>query len=328
MIQLLVHHCLAQRMDLKELTELLDVPVNKLDNVLQKKGFRKDAFLTSNDEASLSFLRSNKEGTTIQYLWLDEEKKYVYETNSVLEFSGLRTAIKNAGFISAKEDSSHIQSLVYQKQVITIETSSRTEDTTTYYVLKASKKDLPKKKDMLFAEDLLVLDSHEYLSEMFGKENVKADIFYYAEDDSGRCSVILPGTNREAIIIWKDEVNLRNIDFIIIGGSLRSQNTDALKSQGFNAWRSNQGVYCGMSLKELEMVNREPVKFFNWHTESPGHLIPKNKGQINFDRISLILNCMNCSFIKVSQGGIADSYTALNEMQKVFVTALIILPSK
>ena len=62
--------------------------------------------------------------------------------------------------------------------MITIETATRTEDSTTFYILKTSKKALPRKKDMIYAEDLLYLDSHEYLVEMFGKENVKPDMFF------------------------------------------------------------------------------------------------------------------------------------------------------
>jgi hypothetical protein len=327
--QLLFFFCIAQKMELKDLTELLDVAPSKLSTHLQKKGFRKVAFLTANEDASLSFVRTNKEGALIQYYWLGADKKSVYETTSVEEFSALKTEIKNAGFMAPNVDSTNIQLLVYQKQVITIETSTRSIETTLYYVIRISKKDLPKKKDIVFAEDLLMLDSHEYLAEMFGKENVKADIFYYSEEDSNRCSVLFPKSNKEAIVLWKDEVNLRNISFIIIGGNLRSSdNSGATNSQSFNGWRSRQGPYCGMSLKDVETINKEPIKFFNWHTESAGYLAPKNKGEIDFETLGIAFSCMNCSFIKVSQTNIIDSATAMEELQKVFVTTLIILPEK
>ncbi len=324
--QLLILFCYAQKMELKELTDLLDLPANKLSNVVQKKGFRKNGFITR-DEASLIFQRTNKDGSLTQYLWLDAENNYVYETNSENEFASLRKDIKDAGFTSPKDDSSTIQKLVYQKQVFTIETFSRTEDSTIYYVLKASRKELPKKKDLLFAEDLLILNSHAYLSEMFGSDQVKKDVFYYAEDDSSICSILFPNTSREAIIVWKDEVNLRDISFILIGGSLHSQKIN-VEAQGFNAWRSRLGPYCGMSLQELERLNQQPINFFNWNTESPGYLTPKNKGSIDFAHISIVLSCMNCGFIKVSQAGIIDSALALEEMQKVYVTSLIILPGR
>ena len=320
--------CSSQKTSLKELTELLDIPASKLDNVLQKRGFRKDVFLTVNENAALSFMRTNKDGTLIQYYWLDPDKKGVYETSSPEEFVAIKTEIKSAGFSSPKDDSTNIQSLVYQKQVITIETATRTEDSTIFYILRASKKDLPRKKDMIYAEDLLYLDSHEYLVEMFGRINVKPDMFYYAENDSNRCSVVFPKTSREAIVVWKDEVNMREIAFIIVGGNLRSTGNETMISQSFSVWRSRQGPYCGMPLKELEMINKEPVKFFNWNTESAGCLVPKNKGEVDFSKLGIVLNCMNCSFIKVSQNSIIDSQTAIDELQKVFVTSLIIVPDK
>ncbi|RYF95850.1 MAG: hypothetical protein EOO02_22915, partial [Chitinophagaceae bacterium] len=237
MVLLSSHFCMAQKMELKELTSLLDVPVNKLDNVLQKKGFRKDPFLTASESASMSFVRNNKENSFTQFLWLNPDNAYVYETTVASEFADLCNEIRSAGFYSPKNDSSNKQSLVYQKQVFTIETDSRTADSTQYFVLKLSRKDLPKRRDIVFAEDLLQLDSYEYLSEMFGKDQVKNDYFFYAEDDSSRCSIIFPNTSREAIIIWKDEEHLRNINFILIGGSLRSANT-AATVQAFNGWRS------------------------------------------------------------------------------------------
>jgi hypothetical protein len=327
-LQLLMLAAPAQKATLQELTELLDVPASRLDNILLKRGFRKDVFLSSNEHASLSFRRVNKEGTLIQYYWLDPERKGVYETTSADEFAAIKTEIKTAGFSAPKDDSTNKQSLVYQKQVITIETGTRVDDSTVFYVLRASKKDLPRKKDMIYAEDLLYLDSHEYLVEMFGRDNVTPNHFYYSENDSSRCSVVFPKTSREAIVVWKDEVNMRRIAFIIVGGNLRSAANDIASTQSFSMWRSRQGPYCGMTLRELEMLNKEPVRFFNWNTESAGCLVPKNKGEVDFDRLGIVLNCMNCSFIKVSQTNIIDSQTAIDEMQKVFVTSLIIVPEK
>ena len=81
-LQLLMLVGFAQKATLQELTDLLDVPASRLDNVLQKRGFRKDVFLSANEQASLSFRRINKEGTLIQYYWLDPEKKGIYETTS------------------------------------------------------------------------------------------------------------------------------------------------------------------------------------------------------------------------------------------------------
>lgn len=319
--------CAAQQMELQDIIELLDAPSNKIDNQLSKKGFKRSGYIPGDEKAVLSFMRMKKDGSDIQYYWIDVNRKYVYETSSQEEFTTLKNEIKAAGFFTPSTDTSS-QSLVYQKKVITIETMTRTIEGVQYYVIKASKKELPQKKAVLFAEDLLILDSHQYLAEMFGKENVKADVFYYSENDTARCSVIFPNSNKEVIVLWKDQVNLRYIDMLIIGGSLKPTNEIATNAVSFNTWRSIQGPYCGMSLKELVVLNKEPIKFYNWHTESSGYLAARNKGNIDFKSLGLVLSCMNCQFVKVSDEEIINSDAALAEQQKVFVTTLVILPEK
>jgi len=317
----------AQNMELNQLTALLDVPPSKLDNILQKRGFRKDAQFPS-EAARIAFSRVSAGGDVTQYLWLDEERNCIYETSSPVEFTALRSSILSAGYACPGDDSAILKSRVYQREVITIETYSRLVDSTQIYSLKASKKTLPKRKELFFAEDLLWLDSHEYLVSMFGKTAVKEDLYFFSEQDSTNCSVIFPNTEREAIFVWKDDENKRGISFIIAGGSLHQTEGSTTKAQAFNAWRSRQGIYCGMSLRELETLNGDLVQFFNWNTESAGFPTPKNNGNIDFGEVSFRLRCMNCSFIKVSQSAILNSQTAIEEMQKVFVTSLIILPSK
>jgi len=316
----------AQQMDLKDLIELLDVPSNKIDNQLYKKGFKRSGYVPPTEEALVSFMRIKKDKPDPQYYWVASDKKFVYETPSLDEFVDIKNDIRAAGFFTPGTDSAS-QCLVYQKKVITIETTTRTVDGVQYYVIRCSKKELPQKKAVLFAEDLLILDSHQYLNEMFGKENVKADVFYFSEDDSARCSVVFPDTNKEAIVLWKDAVNLRYIDMVIIGGTLRPADVRS-KMVSFNTWRSIQGAYCGMSLKELVMLNQAPIRFYNWHTESSGYLAPKNKGNLDFKTLGVVLSCMNCQFTKVSDATIIDSELALAQQQKVFVTTLVIIPER
>ena len=86
--------CSSQKTSLKELTELLDIPASRLDNVLQKRGFRKDLFLSASENAAMSFRRINKEGTLVQYYWLDPEKKGVYETSSPEEFAAIKNKFR------------------------------------------------------------------------------------------------------------------------------------------------------------------------------------------------------------------------------------------
>ena len=204
---------------------------------------------------------------------------------------------------------------------------SEPADSSLQYVITANKKTIPKLKDIVFAEDLLQLDSHEYLSEAFGRQNVKKDVFPLSSTVSKPCTIIFPNTSRQAIFLWNDEENLRDISFIIIGDQLNAdKDVNAVR---LSNWRSNQGVYCGMSLREMENLNKEPVSFYNWRTEAAGFLAPQNKGAIDFAKIKPVFNCMNCNFLYVDAAvDIIQSNYSINENQKVYVASFAILPEK
>lgn len=326
---------MSQSMDMKELTNLLDLSQGKLESHLQKKGYKRFLF-SENGDLNISYTRhekakkkskTNPDVRSFQIIGRENGYELAYNTTSGSEDSLLKKEILSMGFnYSAKADTAAV---LYQRKNITIEAFTKKVDTSTFYVIKATKKELPKRKDILGAEDLLKLDAHEYLLEVFGKENVKTDIFYFTETETNKCSVLFPNSNREAIFIWDDEINLRGLSFVVIGGSLKPRvTTNNVNQISHNSWGSRQGVYCGMTLKELEAVNQAPVSFYNWNTESAGHLAPNNKGSIDFSRLGIVVNCMNCNFTRVANTQITESNFALAENQKVYVTTLIILPDK
>jgi hypothetical protein len=321
----------GQLMDLKELTGLLDLSHNKLEAHLQRKGFRR-TFMTNEDMIG-AYVRNEKEGTKkntrcFQINGFEKDYSLTYQTTSLEEYAHLNEEIKTSGFTYPSK-STDTNTVMYQRQNLCIESTTKTDDSTVYYIIKAEKKSLPRKKDIVSADDLLQLDAQEYLIDVFGKENVKTDVFYFTETEANKCSVLFPNTNREAIFIWKDEVNLKGISFILVGGSLKTKESMAhLKPIGHNIWMSRQGVYCGMTLRELEQLNRAPVKFYNWKAESAGYLIPNNQGSVDFSRLGIVFNCLNCSFLKIDDKEVIDSDTALEENQKVYITTLIILPEK
>ena len=330
---LLSQFALGQSMDMRELTKLLELSQGKLESHLQKKGYKK-FFYNENGDLNISYTKLEKNKSkapknvrSFQIIPNESGYELAYNTTSCAEDSLLKKEICSMGFTYAAK--SNEAPVFYQKESISIETFTKTVDTSKFYVLKAKKKDLPDKRDVLGAEDLLKLDAHEYLIEVFGKENVKPDVFYFSETETNKCSVLYPNSNREAIFIWNDEVNMKDLDFVVIGGTLKPRvNTQSVNQIPHNSWGSRQGVYCGMSLKEVEKLNEGPIRFYNWNTESAGYLAPNNKGSIDFTRIGLVFNCMNCNFTKVANTQITESNFALNKNQKVYVTTLIILPDK
>lgn len=319
---------------LNELLELLDVNPNKLDNHLQKKGFKK-TYMFTNEEGGLHFVKATK----LKDSQLTQSFKFskdggcftvCYETSMQTEFNKFKDELEHEGFsygnVSIKGKNN---CMLFQKNNISIETDTDVIDSLTMYTLSATKIDLPKLKDIRYAEDLLKLTSHECLDAVFGKENVKKDVFYYSENETNKCSIIFPNTNREAIFVWNDESNYRDIAFIVFGGHLKMmENTNDVNQIMHNVWLSKQGVYCGMSLREVQDLNKESISFYNWKTESAGFVVPKNKGALDLDKLGMTLNCLNCNYVENKETNIIKSDDAIEENQKVFVSSMVVLPEK
>jgi hypothetical protein len=320
----------AQSIDFKDLMGLLDLNQNKLETHLQKKGFKQTGFFDDRD-AGFSKIKEEKEETVIRrFRILPSENglDLIYETNSRKEYTDLENEIIASGFDRAtvRQDSS--APVLYQKQNFVIQSSQEKIDSSVFYVLKSNKKSLPRQKDLVFAEDLLQLNSHEYLIETFGKQNVKKDLFYLSAKQAKKCSIIFPNSSRQAIFLWKDEDNMRDISFIIIGEQLNNSDKN-VNAVMLSNWRSNQGVYCGMSLREIQNLNNAPISFYNWRTESAGFLAPQNKGAIDFEKLKPVFNCMNCGFLYVDNSkDIIQSGYAIDENQKVYVGSFVVVPEK
>lgn len=319
-----------QTIDLKEFTSLLDLSKVKLETHLQKKGFKRNYY--SEQQDIISFIRLDKKEKKCKQAFqvIPQEKDYAltYKTSYPEEYTRLKEEMIRAGYASPRQpiDTS---SVLYQRWGTRIESSVTTVDSTIWYQLKATKRLLPKMKDILAAEDLLQLDAQQYLEAIFGKENVKTDLFYFTETESNKCSVLFPNSSKEAIFVWNDESNLKDLAFILIGGSLKPRDKlDNINAVAPNAWHSRQGIYCGMSLREIQLLNKQPVRFYSWQTESAGYLAPGNKGLLDFDHLGIIFNCLNCAFPQKSHEAVLDSKYAMEADLKVFVNSMIILPSK
>jgi hypothetical protein len=152
---------------------------------------------------------------------------------------------------------------VLQKDNFLVNTSIEIKDSTIFFTCLLERKELPKAKDIIYAEDLLSVSSHEHLCLLFGEANVKKDTFYYSPTEINKCSILFPNTNREVVFIWNDETNYRKTAFLVIGGNSKpnsSSNFNRPIEQ--NVWRSRQGVYSGMSLAELQNLNGKEVRFY------------------------------------------------------------------
>jgi hypothetical protein len=323
----------SQSFSMGDLVSLTSYTTAKFDNYVAKRGFKSRGFTPSAD--SLAYTYYDKKGKEehpelfITKYNSEDATRVAFQTTSLAEFNKLNEQLKEEGFTYAQDNDNKVATpLVYQKANITITPITKTEEGKTVYSFLIEKKALPKGKDIAFAEDLLQLNSHEYLVAAFGEANVKKDIFYFSEKEVSKCSVLYPNTNMQVIFIWIDEANCRNISFVLIGGQLRAQSSlNYHKQIELNAWSSKQGIRAGMSLKELQKLNGEHLKFYGWESEQPGLLMKKNNGNLNFKNLGLVFNCLDCNEDKYySSTGILSSEEMLKDNRRIYISTMVLLP--
>lgn len=325
---------------IKELVFFTNIPTNKFSTYISRKGYKvyqddtiERAFLPayhkiSKDKAIEKLVgRYDKNDTAAIF----------YQTNSKLEFDELKLNLEKEGFENGFIDGSEhsfIDSVnetvpaFYQRGNVTIVPVIKKEGEKNIYGFTVERKELPKANEVVYAEDLLKITSHQYLTSVFGASNVKKDLFFFSEKEINKCSVLFPNTSLQVIFIWKDAVNNMDISYLMIGGELRSKSSEGFeKAIDMNKWRSKQGIYLGMSLRDLERFNNGPVKFYGWESDQPGIVFPKNKGNINFKNLGVQLNCLDCNEDKYySKTELINSTDVIQQNGRVYVSTLIIIP--
>jgi hypothetical protein len=128
--------------------------------------------------------------------------------------------------------------------------------------------------------------------------------------------------------MWKDQINNKGISYLMIGGQLRAQSSQSFqRTVEMNKWQSKQGIYLGMTLKDLEKLNGAPIYFYGWETEQPGMVNPKNKGNLDFKHLGVQLNCLDCNEDKYyTKGDLINSSDVIQQNGRVFVSTLVLMP--
>lgn len=271
------------------------------------------------DSVSRTFLRSI----------LKETFTLTYQTTSSAEYNGIIVAIKKEGFNCEYEKDSTITpaSYLYQHEEYTVDASIKKMDNTNWYSITVYKKIFILTKDIHFAEDLLDFTSHEYLVYYFGEKNVKKDVYYFSENDIVKCSVLFINSKRQAVFIWKDGLNRKKIDNILIGGQhkLKSQEGSE-KFIAENDWLLKNGVHAGMPLFELRTMNEKNFAFCGGDAPNPGLIASESTGKIDFKNTDIILGCMNCTDDKFLSTKILYADKAMEDGRILFVLTIVLYP--
>jgi hypothetical protein len=320
---------------IKDLVLFTSIPTNKFSGYISRKGYKLQPEYTSIvGEAAPAYFKTSKD-KSIQKLVGRYDKNdtaaIFFQTNSKIEFDELKIDLKEDGFEPEAVDTSAGElPTFYQRSDVLIYPVVKKDEDKTIYGFTIEKKQLPKGNEILYAEDLLQLNSHQYLASVFGANHVKKDVFYFSEKEVNKCSVLFANTSLQVIFIWKDGKNNRDIAYIMIGGELRSKSSEGFeKAIEMNKWRSKQGVYLGMSLRELEKLNNGVVKFFGWESEQPGIVYPKNKGNLDFQKLGVQLNCLDCNEDKYySKTELINSTDVIQQNGRVYVSTLVLMPEE
>jgi hypothetical protein len=328
-------NCTAQQVTpVLNLFELSDISKAKFENYISKKGFASLGGTYQSDTIareyeyrppakkadSIPVLRSLTSFST------KEDFAVTYRTTSLKEFQKIKTDIKKEGFFCYQEaDSLTAPLLMYQHNNITISISSKAIDTLKEYSFLVRKQELPKPKDIVFAEDLSAFTSHECLKFYFGEKNVQKDIYYLSDKKLGKCSVLFPNTSRQVVFLWGDEVNNSRLAKIYIGGQLMAKtNVEYQENVAENLWRLKSGIRPGMSLYQLRILNDAAFNFNGGKSSNTGMIAPDSTGKLNFDCENIILGCMNCNDPAFYKTTVINSDEAIRDERILFVHTIIL----
>lgn len=261
----------------------------------------------------------------------DGSKYFVWHTSSEQEFKEGKMQLARAGFfydhnVSLDRDTS----LLFQKRNITVETMHEVIDSASKYSFILKKKEYPDPRSVQYAEDLLNFNSNEYLIGYFGEANVKQDLYYFSQDELRKCTVIFPNSNKQAVFVWNDQRNLRDLSYIIISDVMPTVSGEQFKGVIFdnNQWELKNGVRCGMTIKELLKLNKYDFEIYGKRSEFAFIIKPEKRGAIDFRKVGITLNCLDCDKSKLFDTSMVNAKDVAEENLLVSINYINIFPEK
>jgi hypothetical protein len=216
----------------------------------------------------------------------------------------------------------------FQKGDMTLRISNDIRDDVKVYRIMLERRPAPSGSSVRYADDLLSFGSHQALVAMFGQNNVKRDIYYFTEQDTSRCSVIFPNTNRQAIFLWEDQETFRGLSFLIIGGGLHAnaKPDEETQSVALNAWRSSTGLFTGMRIAELLRINEGDFNIYGINSEFGMMTVPEKKGNLDFKQIGVVFACLNCAGNPMMRREKIGAQAAVDARLQLYITSIVLFP--
>lgn len=290
----------AQSFTVDDLMTLSTLSPKKFDNYMVEKGYMSGGRRMQDDAIAFTFFEKQKpqpgdsvfESRSVGLYKKDNEYCFAYHTTSLAEYQqGLQQLMNGDFYYGEKKDTSQ-SPLFFQRRNLRVYPSSAIEDGMPVYTFLLKKKELP--SNVNFAEDLLNFDSHHYLAGYFGEENVQKDVYFFSEEKIKKCSVLFGNSNRQVVFVWEDENNLCDLSYILISGILPTENglpfTDNISR---NKWEFKCGVYSGMSIRDLLVLNGSDFTFYGFDSDFAMMVEPVNTGSLDFKKMGIMLTSLD-----------------------------------
>lgn len=318
----------SQSLDLKDLLSFTDQPSSKTESILVRKRFRPSGFA---EDGAKVFLHQKGKGDSISTCIMELKNQssqisLTLKTSDSSTFFNLVKALRTGGFLYPA-GVAELTPALYQKAGYSVQTKLAVQDTVTLYQVSFAKQTIPQSREIMHAEDLTRVSSEAIARALFEPGAVMSDHFYFSSTDSVACTVIYPNSARQAVIVWKDGINKKDIAFVGVG--IEPHINEQRQPPKFlsNSWITRQGIFCGMDLRQLIRINERPLKFYNWQTEAAGMLLPDKEDKLNLENMTIELGCFNCD-VEHEKQEIVSSGEALEKYQRVYVRSFVIVPTK
>lgn len=323
----------SQDLSLNDLLTLTSATEKKTDHILHKKGFRK-AWLDSGNENMITYQantgskkKSRKRShQQIQSLKNEKANILIFQTSSSFEYANLKQKIGKEGFTVKPGLDTSNTCFSRGNMMINIETVINEADTV--YTFRITEKQLPHPSKIIYAEDLLNFSTHNDLEIVFGKGNVRKDLYYFSEKEILPCTVLFPHSERQSVFIWNNE-ELTDLNSVLVGGSLRIISEITQRSAVVqNTWSLSTGVRSNMSLKELLNISGEDIQFYGKRSPYFLSIYKTDNKATDINGVEIILGCLNCNDDSVLDAEMVSAKEALKQRLGLFVLMVRVFPKR
>lgn len=335
----LIFACTAnsQSFTVDDLLDLTNVSSKFIDNKLKKDGFFATRFWMDDDLQKTSFYekiktkkRDSLTGRSVELYKKDGAKYYEFHTPSYAEYlDGHRRLVRAGFFHDEKKEMTQESPKLYQRKNITVEATTGMMDDNLQYSFRLELKDYPNPASIRHAEDLLKFTSHEYLAGFFGEKNVKKDFYYFSDKELKSCTVLFGNSSKQAVFVWDDEENLRDLSYILVSNVIPTVSSKKFNEVlGLNEWELENGIFSGMSIKELLKLNQKDFEIYGSQSEKAFMIKQENNGKIDFKKTAVMLSCNNCNDDRLFNKSAVRALDIAEENLPMYVYHIIIYSAK